>query len=384
MSLPAKILLGIALAFPQWSQASLPTRIDSEHTHNVRVLLGHFSRLTLSGIDLVINGHTQLAGEAVFNVRCKQNSQGQAVIEYGLAQSQSDRLEIYAPGGFLHLNQKLYRNRITIFSRGNQCSVTNTLGMEKYLAGLINREMAPSWPLEAMKAQAVASRSYAISQSQLNRNKEYDLESTTQDQVYDGAASESAKSNQAAEETRGLVLAFANSPLKAYFHANCGGKTELPVAVWGNETRAFKTVFCPYHQRARDKIRWNLQLSNTQIQRALVKIAGLLPRDFKKLAKLEAGAPTSNERLNDVVVSDVTGHSIVISANTFRQAIGNTKIRSTAFQVRQNGGKVEIEGEGFGHGVGMCQVGARAMAEAGKSFRQILQHYYPLAQLQRR
>jgi stage II sporulation protein D len=345
----------------------------------VRVLLGKFHRASVAGLDLKVNG-VILAGNSAFSLRCG-SSQGQPFVDYGAGRSPIGRAEIEAPGGFFHLNGKLFRNRLTVVAQGNDCAVVNTVDMEKYLAGLINREMSPSWPIEAMKAQAVASRSYAYFQMRANSGKDYDLESTTQDQVYEGAASETAKSNRAAEETRGITLSFGNEVIKAYYHANCGGMTELPVAVWGTESPAFRPVICPYHRKTRDKVRWSLSLSKEQIRSALKKTAGILPAGFRRLASLEAGAPNPSRRLSDVQVSDDKGNNILVSANYFRNALGNTKVKSTTFQVHSEHGGYRLTGEGYGHGVGMCQVGARGMAEEGKTFRQILNYYYPLAQL---
>jgi stage II sporulation protein D len=356
-----------------------PSTLLDPDRREVRVLLGRFRSFSITGSDLLLNGVTRVEGEAVFNLRCTRRN-GLAVVSYGSGES-SGRLEILAPGGFLHVNGKLYRNRVTVLAKEGECAVVNVVDLEKYLAGLINKEMSPSWPLEAMKAQAVASRSYALFQARANRSREFDLESTTQDQVYDGASSESPKSNRAAEETRGQVITFAEAPLKAYFHANCGGKTELPSAVWGGNSGIFRPVNCPYHRRPRDRLRWSLVLSGEQIDAALRKVGGVLPSTVFRVAKLEAGTPNQNRRLNEVVVSDSHGNSFSVPANVFRNAVGNTRIRSTSFRIQEEAGKYRLSGEGFGHGVGMCQVGARAMAEEGKTYRQILEYYYPLAKL---
>lgn len=346
------------------------------------MLLGNFRRVTLAGTDLSVNGNTTLAGESVFSVNCGESG-GAPFIDYGAGRKQTARLEVFSPGGFLQVNGNIYRNRVTLLAKGRECAVVNTVDLEKYLAGLINREMAPGWPIDAMKAQAVASRSYALYQAQANHLRDYDLEGTTQDQVYEGASSETAKSNQAAEQTRGEVISFGGTAIKAYFHANCGGTTEIPVAVWGSKSPAFRTVSCPYHRRPRDRLSWNLVLTKLQLEKALKKVSGILPKGFMQVARLEAGVASTNQRLNDVVVSDARGTNFKIPANAFRNAVGNTKLKSTAFRIHPEGGSYRLIGEGFGHGVGMCQIGARAMAEEGKTYRQILDYYYPLAKLKR-
>jgi stage II sporulation protein D len=342
------------------------------------VLLGSFRRVTLSGVDLLVSGNTTLAGESVFSVNCG-SSDGQPFIDFGAGKKMVRQLEIASPGGFLQVNGRSYRNRLTIHAKGEECAVVNTVDLEKYLAGLINREMAPSWPVEAMKAQAVASRSYALYQAQIHRDREYDVEGTTQDQVYDGAASETAKSNRAAEDTRGEIISFKGNAIKAYFHANCGGRTELPGAVWGNRSPAFRPVTCPYHRKPRDRLLWSTVLTRVQLEQAVKKVSSNLPNEILRVAKLEAGSK-NNQRLSEVVVSDAKGKSLVIPANAFRNAVGNTKLKSTSFRIHPEGESFRLFGEGFGHGVGMCQIGARAMAEEGKNYRQILSHYYPLAQ----
>ena len=379
LSIPA-LVADRAAAAPVPPKGRRPAAVES--VDQIRVMLGNFARASISGIDLTIDGRQTLEGNVTFSLRCGSTARG-PFIDYGASRVAAGRLEVSAPGGFLRVDGKLYRNRLTVLARGQNCAVINTVDIEKYLAGLINKEMVPSWPVEALKAQSVAARTYAVYQALQNRGKDADLDSSVLDQVYDGAASETPRSTAVVEATRGQILSFGRQPVKAYFHANCGGMTETPVAVWGTEDEAFRPVVCPYHQRKRDRQRWSLHVSRLQLERALRKVSGLIPRGFARLASLEAGAPTPSQRLNDVVVADATGNNLVLSANGFRNALGNTKVKSTAFQIHQEGDGFRLDGEGFGHGVGLCQVGARAMAEEGKRYREILAYYYPLAELRR-
>lgn len=357
----------------------MPTRLD-RMPQTVRVLLGQNQHVSISGTDLFVSGQ-RLAGQEQFSLRCGHDAEG-AYIDYGAGRVAYDRLDISSPAGFLRVDRKLYRSRISIISRGDLCTVINTLPMEKYLAGLLNKEMSPSWPIEALKAQAVAARTYAIHQMIANPHRDYDLDSTVLDQVYDGASSETPRSTQAVMATEGMVLTFGSQPLKAYFHANCGGVTDVPVSVWGSHSEAFRSVVCPYHRKKRDRTQWSVHLTRAQLENAVRRVAGLLPTGFARVAHLDA-APSPNQRLSEVVVSDSAGNNLTLSANALRTAIGTMKIKSTAFRVDEEQGGFHIEGEGFGHGVGMCQVGARAMAEEGKLYREILSFYYPLAQLRR-
>jgi stage II sporulation protein D len=345
----------------------------------VRVLLGAEPRFSISGYDLSLNGKLLFPGASSFSVRCgAEPGENAGYVEFA-AGKRAKKLDLESAGGFLHLDGKPYRARLTILPKGGACLAVNTLDLEKYVAGVISVEMPQSWPLEALKAQAVASRSYALFQVKTNSGRDFDLDSSTRDQVYEGITGETPRSVQAAEATRGLALAYGKSALKAYFHANCGGITEVPELVWGGEAHAFRPVICPYHRRQRDRNHWSIRLSRLQIESALKKITGLLPRSFVRLASLEAGAPDSSHRLSDVAISDGEGNNLLVSANAFRNAIGNTRLKSTNFQIRKDAQGYSLEGKGNGHGVGLCQVGARAMAEERKSFRQILRFYYPLA-----
>jgi stage II sporulation protein D len=358
-----------------------PERPQPKQT-TVRVLLGYHARAVIQGYDLQANGET-LPGTSIFNLRCGSEPESHvAYVEYGAGKRAVGRLELHAPGGFLSLNDRQYRAHLSVIPQGNACEITNTVDIEKYVAGVIAKEMAPGWPLEALKAQAVASRSYALFQTQANKQKDFDVENGTQDQVYEGSSSESPKTIMATEATRGQALVYGDSALKAYFHANCGGITEVPELVWGGEPRAFRAVVCPYHHKPRDHVAWSALITRSQIEGALRRIAGLLPRGFRKVASLAEGAPDGSHRLSDVTVSDSVGNTVLINSNTFRNALGNTRVKSTSFHIHKDHDGYRIDGEGNGHGVGLCQVGARAMAEEGKTYRQILQFYYPLAKIQ--
>lgn len=377
------LLLASTLSIFAHDAGALPARPDalSFRNNTIRVSLGTFSRPVLAGIDLMIDGKAMLSGNGIFSVHCGVLADGAAFVEYAPGARVFGKMEIKAPSGFFRLNGKLFRNQLTIIPQSEGCLAINTVDIEKYLAGLLNREMAPSWPIEALKAQAVASRSYAVFQMRQNRYLDYDVESTTQDQVYDGAGSETPRSNQAVAATRGLVLSFSKHPVKAYFHANCGGTTELPSAVWGGEVGSFRIVHCPYHKTKRDRRRWSAFITHSQLSGALKKISGTFS-NFRAIARVEAAEKDGSGRVAKVAISDSKGARMLVPAPALRAALGNMRVKSTSFHVKESPGGFRLDGEGFGHGVGMCQVGARAMAEAGKSFRRILAHYYPLAKIE--
>jgi len=345
----------------------------------IRVSLGTFFSGSIRGTDLLLQNKKYNESELSF--ACNTDTNNNNFILINGKTKITNKLVLRASGGFTFFNKKPYRGKLVIHSLNGECLVVNILDLEKYIAGLLNKEMLPSWPLEALKAQAVAARTYALYQREQNKKKLYDIESTTQDQVYDGAGAESAKSHIAVNATRGLALLWRNHPVKAFYHANCGGQTESPEAVWGYKYGYFKSVVCPFHKKPENQKNWALRLNVGALEHSLRKISGLLPQNFIRVAGISPGEENRNHRLNSVIVSDISGRQTKISSNTFRNAIGNTKIKSTAFEIKRNGAALMFEGTGNGHGVGMCQVGAKVMAVQGKKFRTILNYYYPLAMI---
>lgn len=351
-------------------------------TKFVRVLIANTDSFSVSGTDLLLNKSQRLDGESILSFKCGLDSQGNSFVEFGLGRILGGKITLDSLGGFMQLNSRSYRSELVVVPKGDHCEVINILPIDKYLAGLLNVEMSPSWPLEALKAQAVSSRSYAYFKMEENKNADFDLESSTQDQVYQGAGSETPKSNLAVELTKNVRLTtpfFA--PFKAYFHSNCGGRTEVPESVWGNADKLYRPVVCPYHNEESKTNHWNASILLSTIENSLRRFGGLLPSNFQHLARLEPGQRNKSLRMKNLLAWDAKGNSLRISAAQFRNAIGNTKIKSTAFSLTGDQQQVNISGSGFGHGVGLCQVGARAMAKLGYNYQQILRHYYPLAKI---
>lgn len=359
-----------------WPIYSPPEMNAPKQKEMVRVMLGHFPNLTLSGVDLVVNGSENFGYTSV-DIHCEARQ----IYEGGEPRTGPELIS--AHGNFIQLNGKLYRGEIQIYSGAQGCTAVNHLDLEKYVAGLLNKEMLPTWPMEALKAQAVASRTYALFQMRVNHGRTFDLMNTTQDQVYEGVSSETAKSNRAAEETHGTVLTWKHSPIKAFFHADCGGRTESPEAVWGEKYGYLRPVICPYHKSGASQKTWSMRASLAQLNTSLHQVAGLLPKNFLRLARLDPGPQNKTGRRNALRLSDQKGTMAIIPANAFRSAMGYTRVRSTAFALKTEADTVEITGHGNGHGVGMCQIGAKAMADNGGKFTDILHFYYPLAKLER-
>jgi stage II sporulation protein D len=265
------------------------------------------------------------------------------------------------------LNSRPYRGSLSIIVDSGLLTVINTLGLEAYLFGLINHEISSKWPLEAVKAQAIAARTYAYFKLGVNKDRPYHLESTVIDQVYGGSSAEDDRARRAVTETRGEMLYYGSDLARTFYHSSCGGKTEPAENVWGSEFPYLKSVddeFCtdaPHYF-------WSYETTFDSLLAALEK-NGYVARESQEISILERSE--SGRVLNVSLAGEI------LSGNKFRQLIGYGLIKSTMFDLEINNGSVIFSGSGSGHGVGMCQWGAKGMAEEDHSYSQILDHYYP-------
>jgi stage II sporulation protein D len=286
------------------------------------------------------------------------------------------RLTVSAPV-FIKVNGKKYRGSVEISPADKGMLVVNELPMEDYLAGLINCEISSQWPMEAIKAQAVVARSYAFFQREARKYAIYHLESTVIDQVYDGCAIEDSRAVRGVRETSGEVLTYNNNVIQAFFHSNCGGHTESSENVWGYALPYLQGIDCSYCLSA-PSAKWEQTLSLDKIESLLrsngYQVAGL--RDIKPGRRNRSG------RMTDLTLIGIK-ERLTISAVSFRKAIGYTLIKCTNFEVRIAGDDAVFSGIGYGHGVGLCQWGAKQRAGDGFDYREILIYYYPGTRLKK-
>jgi stage II sporulation protein D len=241
------------------------------------------------------------------------------------------------------------------------------LRLEDYVAGVVAGEMPASFPAEALRAQAVAARSYALTRKleAQRTGKPWDIGAGVLAQVYQGQRSQAARA--AADATLGEVLVLGMEPVEAYFHAVCGGKTESGAAALGRDLPYLTPVECGYCDDA-PGARWTREFSAAELGRA----AGLGgPADGVQVV-----ARTATGRAERVAIS--RGDRVAsLAAVDLRQRLGFSRLPSLAFEVEPSAGGFAFRGRGQGHGAGMCQHGAAGMARAGKTYREILAHYYP-------
>ncbi len=253
------------------------------------------------------------------------------------------------------------------------------LNVEDYLHNVLNSEMPTSWPLEALKSQAIASRTYTLYQMNARRQQPYQLESTVLDQVYSlKFHSKKTKAvDQAIKETREKVLTVDGKMIKAYYHSDCGGQTEEPRQIWGShKDKHHMGSVVDDHGATSPYSHWNFEISLKDLGNKLA----LLDTNFQTPKQAEVLSYTPSQRVALLAFNDGHEH-VTVSGNELRRLIGYDKLRSTLFDIEQKDGYLKFSGKGFGHGSGLCQWGSRYLANKGKRAGEILSHYYPYAQV---
>ena len=190
------------------------------------------------------------------------------------------------------------------------------------------------------------------------------------DQVYDGTDREDSRAARGVHETAGQVLTYHGTVIQAFYHATCGGKTEDSAHVWGVSLPYLKGVDCQYCAAGNSNT-WEQGIPLSRLEGAL-KVTGL--------SDIRPGIRNSRGRLKNVLLETSRG-VVSMPATTFRMTVGSTIIKSTNFVVRVDGGTAFFSGAGYGHGVGLCQWGAKQRALDGFSYSEILSYYYPGTEL---
>lgn len=270
---------------------------------------------------------------------------------------------------FVKVAEQPVRGQIEIRRNGKGLIAINVVPLEDYLAAVLGSEMPKSFPLEALKAQAVAARTYAVRRKIESWGKPFHLGATVLHQVYGGARAEDARTRQVVAATRGEVLVWRMEPIEAYFHASCGGHTESGEEALGRPLPYLKSVDCECPSQP--NAQWSLKLGS---------------KDFKSLGKgvkdLKVVARTPTGRARKVELASASG-TRVVSAVDLRRILGYDKVRSLDFEAERHGSTFTFEGRGHGHGAGMCQWGAKAFAEKGWPYKKILEHYYGGAEIRK-
>ena len=290
------------------------------------------------------------------------------------------RLVPLEPGATVVAGNGRYKGDLIVKPNGDETlTVIAELGVEDYLLGVLPREMEPNWPLQALKAQAVVARTFAYYHLGRYKRSGFDLTSDTRSQMYGGVGYESETVRRAVRETRGEVLGFRGALLAAYYHACCGGHTADYGMVWGHGAKApaplrgVKDRYCPKSALGR----WTIFIPSAEVLAALQsrRLIGGRLKAFRMGRRDPAGYVRS-------FTAKVGGKTMTVNSEDFRRAVGPTQLRSLRLRsVRLRRGGVEFAGSGSGHGVGLCQWGARLQAQLGRTYEAILEYYFPGATL---
>jgi len=281
---------------------------------------------------------------------------------------------------FYKIDNKTYRGSLRLIQENNSITLINNIPLESYIAGLINSEISSTWPDEATKAQAVAARTYAINQitrtKQANSSAIYDIKSRTLAQVYFGAHQEDERSISLVKQTRGEVLKINDLIFPAFYHSCCGGETEDADREWTGAIGP-PVVQDKVCERAPQQ-NWSLSISKSDF----LNLASTPEQNIKEISAITVIPFFNAPRINTVLI-ETPDDVFEIKATELRKLIGYSKLKSTWFEVSMNGKNIVFNGHGYGHGVGMCQWGAKGMAEEGFGYKDILNFYYPKANIAR-
>ncbi|EEX69505.1 SpoIID/LytB domain-containing protein [Mitsuokella multacida] len=281
--------------------------------------------------------------------------------------------------GELALDGRRYRGALELRHKGGGLTAVNIVPVDDYLLSVVPEEMPVDWPAEAIKAQSVAARSFALASRGRHASEGYDLCTTTHCQLYTGTAAEKSASNAAIKATRGEVLMYGGKPIEALFHTDSGGMTENSEDVWGSHV--------PYLRAAKDTpaktMPWTKTISRADLERKLaakghdigkIRSIALSPLAIGRSAKDR----TASGRVKTMTVKGTKG-TVTLSGTTWRSLLG---LKSTLFDAKLAKDMVTFTGYGSGHGLGISQWGAERMAAKGKSYADILHHYYTGTTLQ--
>ena len=265
-----------------------------------------------------------------------------------------------------------YASNTVVRIKREKKNIIETIPLEEYIVGVLAGEMPISFEIEALKAQAVASRSYALNKIANNKDKEYDVVDTIMNQVYldndylksvweNTYVTKINKLKTAVNETFGEYLDYNGSIVNAMFFSTCNGYTEDSKNVFGFEAAYLKSVNSPWDEETSTAFNSSKEISLQEFYEKLN-----LPYQEKLTVKITKRSPTN--RILNLKINNQDFAS--------RELYNKLSLKSTDFVIIQNGSNIIIKTKGYGHGVGMSQYGALGMAKQGKTYEEILSHYY--------
>ncbi|KAA3593450.1 MAG: SpoIID/LytB domain-containing protein [Candidatus Scalindua sp. SCAELEC01] len=280
-------------------------------------------------------------------------------------------ITLHSEGGYISLNNSKYLGKILLVPGSDEhFSVLEEIGIETYLTGVVVSEIPEKWQDDAIYAQVVAARSYAVYQKKTKNNSSFHIGKLGL--AYHGSYTNKLRINEIVEKTRGVVMVYDWEVMPGYFHSTCGGHTEDINLVFGLKSiPPLSGVQCGYCGKSRH-YRWEKRLKKNEVERKLQNYKF----DIKHIYDIVAEKKGLGGHGSTVKVKH-SGGTNSFDANVFRLMVGPNILRSTAFAFKEEGDLFVFNGKGWGHGVGLCQYGMEGMAESGFQWFDILKYYYP-------
>ncbi|MYC28239.1 MAG: SpoIID/LytB domain-containing protein [Nitrospira sp. SB0662_bin_26] len=260
---------------------------------------------------------------------------------------------------------------LEITVREEHLLIVNVVDLEDYVAGVVSSEVNPEWHEELLRTQAVAARTYVLYKQLENAAQPFDVYASVQDQVYTGRQKVNRAVLDAVDRTRGQVLTYGGRPIFAVYSSTTAGPTEDAMNVWAKDLPYLKGVACPFDQKS-PWYEWRATIPFDTVE-ARLKEEGY---PIGWLATLTPYGMTTAGRVKGIRILHSRGE-LVITGQEFRRILGYANVRSTRFSIERIDRHVVFAGKGAGHGVGLCQWGAKEMAELGYPYQSILRYYYP-------
>jgi stage II sporulation protein D len=327
----------------------------------------------------------------------------------GAASAPAEVFEIASPNpnAPVLVNGRPYRGTIVALRDRTGVTLVDRLPMESYLVGVVSAEMGRRSPQdqEALRAQAIVSRTFALRNMGRWRAQGFDVYATVADQVYGGAATETPEGRAAVEATRGRILTYGGAPIDAFFYSTCGGRTADGTEVFRGADRPYLrsvsdladdgTAYCTLSPRFRWHEEWTGEALRATLQRTLPALPAAggstaVAMDVSEVRDIRVAYRTPSGRVGRLAVGLRRGDVVVDEPNVRQvlRPVSGEVLRSNTFTltVTRDGGRVTrltADGAGAGHGVGLCQWGAVGRSRAGQDHERILAAYYPGAVLER-
>ncbi len=355
---------------------------------NVRIAKS-LPQVTVKGFDLQRKFSSEKKGRLY---------KGKKIIQFNCERSRRQKALIKKPrlvasvstlSGVIDWNDQKYRGKFHLLTSAehDSCDLVNEQSLETYISALLSKEMRNDWPLEALKAQAIAARTYAyhkIKTKQVSQTLGYqtyfDLENSEKHQVNGTLLDESKATRLASKETEGRILKTKSGKITPiFFHSKCGGRTIVPRSVWENRVEGYQSVDCPYcHDHGHKP--WKIFIDEKSLKTAINSVFTELKGGETLFSSSEMKRPLTvipdrNKRAS--IRFYKAGKMYTVKKSHLRRVLGRKTLPSNNFEIQIERNGYQLVGTGYGHGVGMCQFGALELAKRGLNYKQILAYYFP-------